>query len=250
MKRRLPWLSVLTTPRRPQYLQRTLVELDHAGAAELAAAGELFRWIGVDGDPEHVSAPPGWAKGRVGDGQGTRYAMLRTIQAAADAEAPYLLYFEDDLLACRAAVTAMAALVVPGDCGFVTGFDCRHFRDDAAAALSRHRADDPTFPQGYWGSQALKIPASSLRYLQHAQIDARDANHPNASDVWIGQQLASRGGLREWYGVLCPSLFQHVGARSAVNVDWSLTRERQAGNWSVSRDGLDAVTTIHLRGLQ
>ena len=244
----IPWLTVLTTPRRPQYLQRTLVELDCAGAAELAAAGRLLRWIAVDGDPEQISAPPGWVKVQVGDGlDGTRRAMLHTIQHAADGQAPYLLYFEDDVIASRNAVAAFAALAVPDECGFVTAFEVQHFHGaDVAPMLTTHRTAALKRTQGgFWGNQALKLPAGALQHLQLAKVAPGDP--PNSSDVWLGEQLAGPGGYREVFGVINPSLFQHVGAASAVDASWTLAPWRVAANWAASRNALDVVAAIEKR---
>jgi hypothetical protein len=210
-----PWLTVLHNPARPEFLQRTLLELDSAGAGELAAKGELFRWLAVDGDPEMVNAPPGWAKGAVGGGRtGSRRALQRVLQAAADGGAPHCLYFEDDVIASRNAVAALQLIPVHPRAGFlVATFTRRGFIERSPMPrLALLQANPETMPGGFWGTQALKIPGAAVRHLARLRIP--DTDPLNSGDVWLGENAASRAAPWPHLEVICPSIFQHVGARS------------------------------------
>jgi hypothetical protein len=223
-----PWLTVLHNPARPEYLQRTLLELDSAGAAQLAAAGELLRYIAVDGDPDVVNAPPGWEKGAVGNGrQGTRRAFLRVLQAAAAGGATHLLHFEDDVLACKHAVTCLHSIPVHPDCGFLTACNTRQDEQiGRTLPVSYVLSDTPRF----WGTQAIKIPGATLVYLASLTI-AEDDPNLNSCDVWLGEHAASPSAPWPSFAWLSPSLFQHVGARSLA---WPTEDLRPV--WRTARD--------------
>ncbi len=210
-----PWLTVLHNPARPEYLQRTLLELDSAGAAELAGKGELFRWIAVDGDPDIVNAPPGWAKGSVGAGIGTRRALQRVLQAARDGGAPHCLYFEDDVVAAKNAVLALQLIPVHPRAGYLVASNMtrgavqtRH----PAPRLALAQSDTDVLPGGFWGTQSLKIPRRTIEHLAQLQIPTSDPR--NSGDVWLGQNAASRAAPWPHFEMVCPSIFQHVGVRS------------------------------------
>ncbi len=218
-----PWLTVLHNPARPEYLQRTLLELDSAGAAQLGAKGELFRWIAVDGDPDAVNAPPGWSKGSVGNGStGTRRALQRIVQAGADAGAPHLLYFEDDVIASKNAVSALQLIPVHPRAGFLVACNTRDGITDDRRPFPRPArpfprlalvaADGNLTPGGFWGTQALKLPGRTLAHL--ARLTIPDSDPVRSGDVWLGENAASRAAPWPEFAVLVPSIFQHIGARS------------------------------------
>lgn len=208
----IPWLTVLTTPRRPQYLQATLAELDQAGAHILAIQGALLRCIAVDGNPADVPDRPGWVKFSVGMNVGSRRALLNTCHAAADGQAGHLLYFEDDLVACQNAVLALNRALVPQDCGFITAFTMQ-FDRRVARDKTIHTAHK--LPGGYWGTQALKIPARGLSHLRTLQIGENEID--NSGDVWLGQHLATQHAPWWKYRILRPSIFEHVGLVSQAH---------------------------------
>lgn len=232
------WISVLTTPKRPGYIQRTLRELDNAGAQALAERTGAVRFLAVDGNPDEITDRPGWVKGQVGDGLGgTRRAMLRVIQAAADDGAESLLYFEDDVLPCYDAVVALAFLPVPEDCGFLVACDVRGMGGWAPALITA-AADDPAFAPGFWGSMAVKIPGRALHHLRAHQLDITSPQM-NAADVWLGQQLAAAAAPWHKFMVVAPSLFQHYGMTSAVDPARTLEGPgRMARNWNGGLSGL------------
>lgn len=247
------WLTVLTSPKRPMYLGRTLASLDMAGAFGLRCSGELQTLICVDADPipkEFRSAFPtsfGWTLVSVGAGGGTRRAMRNIIRLAAAAAAPALLYCEDDIQPCDLAVTGAMSIEVPAECGFLSLCDVRTL---AGPELEPPRivtwaADDPRIKPGFWGSMALLIPGPSLGYLATREIRAND--WPYASDVWIGEQLASKTAPWQRFGVVAPSLFQHVGERSAVNPAWTLESHRVASTWRSYTNGVSIARALRRR---
>ncbi len=154
-----PWLTVLTTPARTDYLLGTLASIDAAGGDRFLGNRVVF----VDGDRGQVpDVPPGWAKLTTGDGpRGTRRALWKILHLAGIARVPYLLYFEDDVRLCRRAVAAMSAIDVPPGLGFLSFFN--QHGDAPEPGIHCRRADDPKVGHGYWGNQALKIPLRSLR---------------------------------------------------------------------------------------
>lgn len=128
--RGVPWISVLTTPKRQHYLEATLRSLDGSGASCFARSGG-YRAVFVDGNPIAIRTlakyeaetvqrwPSRWCvRGR---GVGTHRAMMSIIMAAARSKARCLGYFEDDVLAGEDAVAVMMNEVeVPDDCAFLS----------------------------------------------------------------------------------------------------------------------------------
>jgi hypothetical protein len=210
-----PWLTVLHHPRRPDYLQQTLKDLERAGARWLANTGQLILQIVVDGNPDDVSAPPGWGKISIGNGeQGIRRALQNVLKAAVEAQADHLLYFEDDVVGCKNAVLALQQIPVHPLTGFLVA--CNNTRGLTAVKhhpyLSLVEADGVLCPKGFWGSQALKIAGRALQHL--AKIKIPPFEQPNSGDVWLGQHAATQAAPWKRFGVLSPSLFQHVGFQS------------------------------------
>jgi hypothetical protein len=244
-------ICLLTTPRRPQFLAATLRALDGAGAREMR------RLICVDGRLQDVLrlrvVPPGWEMQSIGTGdQGTQVAFHAALLASWRAGGPEdLLFFEDDIQPCRNAVTALARIPVPDDLGFLSAFDHRNLmRTITEPTLLRIGADDSQVQGGwgFWGNQALKIPGRALAHLVKQRTNytyapgvselGRARSLMYGSDVWLGAQAASADAPWKRYGLIAPSLFQHVGAMSAVGKHWRL-EQRVAINW---RGDFDALT--------
>lgn len=210
-------ISVLTTSRRPDYLVRTLLALDEAGAKRVR------RVVNVDGFIEqtrevlkpHPSLAT-WELATCSYGYGTLSSMCAVLCAAAETGED-LLYFEDDILPCKNAVTALLNLDVPKDTAFIVACDIAAHAKDMGPGIHRV-AGDGARP---WGNQALKIPARTLKWFAEQRIPTQTFKH--GSDTWL--RLVCAGPDSPWrtYGVLHPDLFDHVGAASAVDPAWTLT---------------------------
>lgn len=233
-----PWLTVLTTPARTDYLLGTLASIHAAGGHRFTGNRVVF----VDGDPNAVPAVPrGWAKLRVGEGgRGTRRAMWKILNLAAIARAPYLLYFEDDVRLCRNAIGAMAAVTVPPGVAFLS-FLNQLEGVPARRGLHCRRADDPKIGHGYWGSQALKIPLRSLRHFERSHTEPLHG-WGYASDVWLGEQLATSKTPEHYYGICSPSLVRHIGERTTIPSQAGQTLDGHRAGLNYPGDDFDAAT--------
>jgi hypothetical protein len=235
-----PWLSVLTTPSRRQYLQGTLDSLARA------SGGGLFRGhrlLFVDGDAKQIEAPPGWTTIGIGDGaqpRGSRRSVWRILHMAALAAVPYLLFFEDDVRACRNAAIAMAAIPVPDGCAFLTFCNQKKGLPPAPPAIYCRRADDPANKPGHWGNQALKVPAHSLRRFAAPSTEPRD-QYAYASDVWLGEQLAASSTADHHYGIVVPSLVRHIGAVTTIPSQLGMGLEGHRSGLNYPGDDFDAL---------
>jgi hypothetical protein len=238
-------IVVLTTPRRPQFLGRTLVELDRAGAA-----GQE-RLLCVDGAVQDILrlrvVPRGWQIISVASGNAVNTQIAFHGVCAAIARrvgTDDVLFFEDDIVPCRNAVTGLGLIPVPDDCGYLVAFDHRNVLTSPAPRLLLVMADDPNGPQrgwGFWGNQALKLPRRTIAHLAKQRTDRTYVPHVRSrlygSDVWLGFNAATEGAPWRFYGLLAPSLFQHIGAVSAVGTHWAL-KGRTALNFRADFDAL------------
>lgn len=223
-----PWITVLTLPERPLYLDRTLTSLEAAGALDFAGDRIVF----VDGDPLRVPQRARWAyapTNNVSRRGGSAKALVAILRAAAQLGALYVLYFEDDVVCSRNAISAMAGMVVPTDCWALQFCDIKHLGPGAHAApsLTRHVADH------HWGTQALKIPSwTLLRVLQSSEPE----RWPQAfsSDVLLGKIATTEATPH--LGIVSPSVVQHVGAHSVCNQGQDL---RECGRSAHNFAGVD-----------
>jgi hypothetical protein len=202
-----PWIVVLTTPGRVDYRTETLASLDASGAKKFKGRKVVF----CDGTDATFDVPEGWeACPMMKALSGTTVATLTALRRAYEGGASDVLFFEDDVRACKNAVALMEAVAVSDDLGFLVFSDIRGF-SVAEPSLRRLPGAGPD-GRGHWGNQALKISADALRYLQSAPIFFVDK--ASASDVVLGHMLASPPSPWKEYGVCSPSIFEHVGERS------------------------------------
>jgi len=228
-----PALIVLTSPRRSGYYEQTLALLDEAGGAALP------RMLFVDGpaSPDSIKAhspwgppggqytrlaPPEWivrscytGESRGGIWGGTKMAMVNVLRWAADVGVSDLYYFEDDVLTSKNAVRAMQAVNVPDDCAFLSFCDIKWLGgNDKTPAIRRFAGFDEVDGTGHWGNQALKIPQATLQYLRSSQLPLWHYRY--GSDVLLSIMVAHGPSPWKSYGVVAPSLVQHVGLNSLV----------------------------------
>jgi len=197
------WLSVLTTPRRLKYLQGTLEAIDGAGGAAFSGR----RVVHVDGAVDLVRplARPGWDVESLSPAsRGTRKSMWEIFHRAAGAGAEALLYFEDDVRLARNAIAVMTRAEVPAEYGFLSFFQMNKGMP-TTPGIHRYRKPDPSV-SGFWGSQAIKLPARSL--AKFAGPDPTPPRYQHACDVWLGEQLVP--------GIVIPSIVRHVGVSSSI----------------------------------
>ena len=189
-------ISVLTTPRRQDYLRDTLQSIDGAGGASLK-----HKVVFVDGSvtPEvKDNVLPGWDICPLPSG-GPRRSLWRILNYDARTRIGDHIHFDDDVKLCRNAIFAMLAIDVPPEAGFLSFFQ-----------QNKNMADTPGFHylpgrQNWWGTQAIKIPSRSIVKFRAEQTMPPAGNQ---GDVWLGSQL--RGC------VLLPSLVRHVGLKTTI----------------------------------
>ena len=242
-----PWLAVLTTTKRTQYIRGTLEAIDAAGGAVFRGNRVVF----VDGPMSQAPsvAAQGWAAINVSGGgpaRGTRRALWRVLHLAAVARVPYLLFFEDDVRMSRHAVQAMAAIRVPAGLGFLTFCNQKAglpATPSAPARIYERQAAAPNNAPGHWGNQALKIPDRSLALFRFPSTEPID-EYPFASDVWLGKQLRS-------YGIVLPSIVRHIGDETTIPCQAGMGIDGHRGGLNYAGDDFEAlqfVATLGARG--
>jgi len=216
-------ITVLTTPRRQDYLRETLQSIDDAGAATL-----VHKTVFVDGDKNLVRkhVPHGWQLQSchvTNTSRGSRLSLWRILHTAAEARVPNLLHFEDDIRLCKNAIPTMMAIEVPADVGFLSFFQ------QNKNMPGTHGFHCIPNGQKWWGNQALKIPARSLAKFLDVKSKPADPTPIHQADVWLGERL--RGC------VLLPSIVRHVGLVTTIP---SQKAETLSGD-SIHRAGLHYV---------
>ena len=230
-------IAVLTTPARPEYLAETIASLEQAGADAHA-----LRVIFVDGDGGKMENLPffsGWLTESLGpEPMGTRAALAGVLHAAARFSED-LLFFEDDVRAAPNAVRALELVEVPDDCGFLVACDIAQHGADVPMIVRR-----PGEGPRRWGSQAMKIPARSIAYM--AARELAGTNWPHAADIALGRSLAAPPAPWPVYGVIAPSLFDHVGEHSIVTPEKTVGKEpgRACLNFIGEREAVEVARAI------
>lgn len=233
------WIVVLTTPGRGSYREATLASLDEAGGSGFEGRKIVY----CDGTDVPFDVPSGWEAVPSGSEalSGTTAATFGALAFVREHGAGDVLFFEDDVVSCRNAVTFMSKVTVPDRHAFLVFSDIRGFSDLRAQLITK--PGDGGDGRGHWGNQALKIPRRTLMYLRHAKLF--DAGKKSASDLVLGYTTA--GLLSPWasYGVCSPSIFDHVGYDSAALPGVPFAGEGRATRNFAGRD-FDAMTLLPL----
>jgi len=229
-----PVISVLTCERTAgDYVAATLQQINRQGGEPCE------RLLFVDGLPDvaervrrrlsDVAALGAWdvisLGGKRGSTEATRRVFVDVAKRGRD-----LIFFEDDLLLCRHAVTRMLELVIPASVSLVSFFDMKEVSPGAATGLYR-RPPTGRDGRGLWGNQCFRLPAEVLRWL--IAQDWSSTSHGSslmASDVVLGELLA-RHPTRPRIAYHIPCLVEHVGHGSACFPGLELARWRRATNF-------------------
>ncbi len=131
-----------------------------------------------------------------------------TILASVPADRDWV-FLEDDIHPCLNAMLAVKRIEVPSDVGMLSFVDMQNEwpRPGIWRNISRW----------FYGSQALKIPASVIPHLQQFGRERRTFGLElnGGWDTWIGFAVEALGLKVAHYS---PSLFQHVGQISIANL--------------------------------
>lgn len=231
-----PTLAVLTAPRNgAEYIDDTLASLDAAGASmwpgpRFVVADDVgpFRFV-IGSDYQK-----GWewvfTGGRTGNVAATRTIFER-------AQGGDLLVFEDDVIACKNAVTAALSLKLPPYVSLVSFFRTSH----RTPVMSRVRDGFhlAQFKKGFAGSQALFIPARTIDLILRRGLVSQ---RPDlcGRDSAIGIAL---DGM--YYAQSEPSWYQHTGVVSSIHAN-NDTKKRDAREFRPDMDALVASKTLHI----
>jgi hypothetical protein len=243
---------VLTSPRSDgvDYLDETIASLEAAGAREfdriIYSDGEIAscRWSHFEGwkRVQHTHGPSG--------------SLLGTLRAfnffLNGTSAETLLFFEDDILACRNLIEKMASTVIPEDDAFASFFDCNDF------VVAPHEGDlcfKPGFHRflcngrkanGFWHTQALLLPRRSVRWFVDSHIFGEiqglvDQGKPLPNiDISMGEAFMKspfKTYLRHY-----PSLVEHIGDVSRLGFE---NIRRASGFVGVECDAMSLGKEIH-----
>src|SRR5574342_1289670 len=224
-------LVVLTTPNRGKsYLKDTLASLDRAGAKDVE------KFLVVDGDPALIGAHFGWSTyGRVGLSPGNLYSFRDVFRLGSEYDR--MLFFEDDVVACKNAVHRMRQVGVPDDCAFTSFFDmkdCPYGAADGLRKIPVMGADG----RGFWGTQAVMFPRGTMKYLvDNARFWVDEVPNKHSADTLFSHQLLYSPWTQ--YALHVPNLVEHVGEVSSV-FSWVPKVNRKAT--SFRGEGFDALS--------
>jgi hypothetical protein len=204
-------LVVVSTCPRPGgvvYLPGTLSSLDAAGA-------RFFTRVVFSDGRLPVGVACAWPYIETENAvRSPRNNLQAAIRMADEVGAERLLFFEDDVVACKNAVLAMAALEFPRDAAFVSFHDIKETRDGRRPELLQVpvRGFDG---RGLWGSQALAFPRRAIRQLRD-----KDFFSVRQDDLRVGSDRSLEDLTLPFspsYRLHVPSLVNHVGRASAAH---------------------------------
>ena len=228
-------ITVLTCPRGKDYLTDTLNSLERGGVREVDAA----RLVLFDGacSQHGLVRDFGWGSYLLGDSpQGNLRAFLGVFEIAQERDVDRLLFFEDDIVVCKNAVSKMLLIKVPEDCAFVSFFDMKELPYGAAAGMPKVSTMG-TDGRGYWGSQAILWPRRTLDYMLAHKDEILEGQNKHSSDCLFGHQLLHSPWPR--YAIHVPNLVEHTGDISAI---WSWTPKINRKATNFPGEGFDALS--------
>lgn len=230
-----PIAIVLTTAERLEYLYQTCRSLEDAGADD-----RLRRIVLYQGIAAALPVPRSWevyqTSGRL---EGACSATLGALAIADLSQAPFLLLFEDDLVAEGRAVDLMIKTEVPADLAFLSFFDSRWLdRSDGRLNQILELRPNEGGPVHY-GNLALKFPRPTLERFPEL-LETFEPTSPNEMDLQLPLLFANY--LQGRYGLYCPSLVQHVGARSGIT-----PRETLEGYGRTAKNFIGGLSLLSVR---
>lgn len=246
----VPWLTVLSTKLRPQYLLPTLEALDLNGGAVGFPGPKIVMFDGGLAPVRRF----GWAIQALSpDGvqlKQTR-AFVEICKRAVIADCPYVLYFEDDVFPCRDAIRAMVYMEVPKGVSFLTFCNQKDGCDSPwTPHIEARRADAPANHPGHWGCQALKLPRRTLEICSRLTVPDEGYLRIYYDNI-IGEFTASRKSPEHHYGIVLPAMFRHTGEITTVEgqVDQKWEGHRLGLNYAGDQaDGLELGSQLAVNG--
>jgi hypothetical protein len=203
-------MVIVSTCPRPgaDYLPETLQALDRVGAADLP------KMVLSDGP---LPQPCRWpARVRTPAARSSRANLWDAFRIAVDARVERLLYFEDDVIPCRNAVTRMLAVRCPPEAGLLSFHDKkRGLRSSQGLHVVSARDSDG---YGFWGLQAVVLPRCTLTYLAAKDpYSIWTRNTSRHGDRVVEQFVAASPWPKVAHHI--PSLVRHVGTVSVAHPD-------------------------------
>jgi hypothetical protein len=199
-------IAVLTCPQRPQYLDRTLADLDAAGAARCD-----LRAVFCDG----LSAEPcAWpiTYNRAGP-SGARWGMWWILRSMKAFGVNRLVYCEDDIACAPGAIDRILETAILPEEALISFYDAKEFPGARRARPGVH--DVHIMGQdgkGLFGACCMLIPRRTIEWVCRVAPGAEGMpEHADQALSW-----ALRDSPWPVRGVHIPSLVQHVGDTSSM----------------------------------
>lgn len=229
-------LVVLTCPRQGKsYLPDTIRSLERAGADSV----DNRIVIADSNDPFLFEAwkHQSWDLRFTGRQLGNLRAFLEVFKLGVQSGVDRVLFFEDDIVACKNAIPRMQQVGVPDDCALTSFFDMKEQPHGAPNGLHRIPAMGVD-GRSMWGTQAVMFPRRTMEYLvETRKFWVDDVPNKHCADSLFSHQLL----YSPWpqYALHVPNLVQHVGGVSAI---WAFVPPEDRVATSFPGEGFDALT--------
>lgn len=234
------WLTVLTSPKRQEYLADTLRSWEAAGADFFEGwSGEGRKIVFVDGEVGEIDPaiiPFGWTVSPIwigGASRGNTRSMFRVLQMAGAAfrNVERLVFSEDDVKVARRAFRDIVTYPLFPGYGFAT------FCNLNGPAVQKPSSGLDTYVGHvqHIGNQCLLFDTMMLRAAAAYELSDELAATP--ADLVAGLLFGP-------WDAVSPSLVQHVGDRS---LDWPGKTLKELGRQAQDfRDDLENTARINL----